>query len=291
MRVHAGSPAVRATSLAALSASLVTLAMPVQAAQFSGSLQFIEPSAVVGPTDSIPVWIRFTLDAGSPDPLVINTDSGDDPPFGIPPDYYPLEFFLDEGAGDVPAAAFSLQSVFLNTSFTCSGTFTSGCTDGPPYRFEFNTSPPDSINFLPQSGSVFQLLPGESVDYLFGTFIPSDGPVAPGSYFFYGSSVSLNFFGESAELRVVLDDDGDPVQLLDDNGDPVFDDLGDPVFETQIEYVFARADYDIAGTPCGFSAGPDCVGAFSRTVVPVPGALWLLGSAVGVLAWRRRRPQ
>jgi hypothetical protein len=276
-------------SLAVLASSAAMLAMPVQAAQFSGSLQFLEPTGVVGPTDSIPVWIRFTLDPDSPDPLLITTDGGDAPPFGIPLEYYPTEFFLDEGSGDVPASTFSLQSVFLNTAFLCSGTFTSSCTQGPPYRFDFNTSPPDSINFLPTSGTTLSLQPGESRDYLFGSFVPSDGPVAPGSYFFYGSYLSLNFQGFSEELRTVLDDDGNPVQLLDDNGDPVFDNQGNPVFETQFEFISARASYDIAGTPCGFGAGPDCVGAFSRTVVPVPGAVWLLGSAVGLLGWRRRR--
>jgi hypothetical protein len=282
-------PAVRATSVAMAASAAALVAAPAQAAQFSGRLEFIEPAGVVGPTDSIPVWIRLTLDADSPDPLVITTDSGDTPPFGIPPDYYPTEFFLDEGNGDVPASSFALESVFINTSFTCSGTFTSSCIEGPPYLFDFNTDPPDSINFLPTPGTTFSLQPGESLDYLFGTFVPSDGPVAPGSYFFYGSSLSLNFFGQSEEIRPVLDDEGNPIQLVDDNGAPVFDDEGNPVFETQTEFVFARGEYDFASTPCSFGSGPDCVGAFSRTVVPVPGAVWLLGSAVGLLAWRRRQ--
>jgi len=292
MFTHGGCPAARATSIAVLASSAAMLAMPVQAAQFSAALVFIEPTGVVGPTDSIPIWMRVTLDADSPDALVITTDSGATPPFGIPPEYYPTALFLGDGVGvggSPFASSFVLDgSVFINTSFTCSGTFTSGCTDGPPYRFEFNTSPPDSINFLPID-TTFSLQPGESRDYLFGTFFPSDGPVAPGSYFFYGSSLSLNFYGSSEETTLVLDDDGNPIPLLDDNGEPVFDGEGNPVFETQVESLPAFGEYDFARTPCSSESDPDCVGAFSRTVVPVPGAVWLLGSAVGLLGWRRRR--
>lgn len=279
----------RATVLALASA----LAAPgALAAQFSGTLEFITPTGIVGPTDDIPVWVRFTLDPGSPDALDLNGDSSASPPFGVPPGYLPTKVFADLGEGGqfYQGTFVNVLNVFLNTAFLCSGTFTSGCTSGPPYDFDFNTSPPDTINFL----NNFTLQPGSSFDYLFGTFKPT-APVAEGTYYFYGTYVSLNVLGEFEASIPVLDEFGDPVPVLDEFGDPVFDEFGNPVYEFTTQLILdAQGSYDIAATPCApvQDNNPSCAGAFSRTVVgvvPVPPALWLLGSAVGLLGWRFRR--
>jgi hypothetical protein len=280
---------VRGAALAALASALAAPA--ALAAQFSGTLEFITPTGVVGPTDDIPVWIRFTLDPGSPDALNLTGDGSGSPPFGVPPEYLPTEVSADIGEGLQPyqGTFVNVWNVFLNTAFLCSGTFTASCTTGPPYDFDFNTSGPDAINFVSQ----LTLQPGESTDYLFGTFRPT-APVAEGTYYFYGSYLSFNVSGDFESTNLVLDEFGDPVPVLDEFGDPVFDDEGNPVFEVETVFIpNADGRYDIAGTPCAFGPyDPSCAGAFSRTVVgvvPAPPAVWLLGSAVGLLGWRFRR--
>jgi hypothetical protein len=280
---------VRGAAVLALTSALAAPA--ALAAQFSGTLEFITPTGVVGPTDDIPVWIRFTLDPDSPDALNLTGDGGGSPPFGVPPEYLPTEVSADIGEGvQLYQGTFvNVWNVFLNTAFLCSGTFTTSCTTGPPYDFEFNTSGPDTINFVSQ----LSLQPGEVKDYLFGTFKPT-APVAEGTYYFFGSYLSLNVFGDFESTSLVLDEFGDPVPVLDEFGDPVFDDEGNPVYEVETVFIpNADASYDIARTPCAFGPDdPSCAGAFSRTVVgvvPVPPALWLFGSAVGLLGWRFRR--
>ena len=59
----------------------------------------------------------------------------------------------------------------------CSGNFVSGC--GPEaYTVAWGNADP--------LGDSFQLAVGQSYAYLFGTFIPSNGAVAPGTYEFSG---------------------------------------------------------------------------------------------------------
>lgn len=282
----------RAPREAAVLALASVLAAPAAlAAQFSGTLEFITPTGIVGPTDDIPVWVRFTLDPDSPDALNLTGDSSTSPPFGVTPEYLPTEVSADLGQGtqSYQGTFVNVLNVFLNTAFLCNGTFTTSCINGPPYDFEFNTSGPDSINFVSQ----LSLQPGESTDYLFGTFRPT-APVAEGTYFFYGSYLSLNVFGDFESTSLVLDEFGEPVPVLDEFGDPVFDDEGNPVYEVKtVSIPGAGASYDMARTPCSFGPyEPSCAGAFSRQVVgvvPVPPALWLFGSAVGALALGRRR--
>ena len=58
--------------------------------------------------------------------------------------------------------------------FGCSGSFNAPgqCTQGPPYTFTFANNPFE----LP-----YRLNAGAQHEYLFGTFTPSAGPVAPGA--------------------------------------------------------------------------------------------------------------
>lgn len=50
-------------------------------------------------------------------------------------------------------------------------------------------------------------------------------------------------------------------------------------------------DFIITRFDLGFLQSDALTGQFSLVPVPVPAAAWLLGSAVGVLAWRRRRAE
>ncbi len=90
----------------------------------------------------------------------------------------------------------------LTIGFGCSGTFTTSCTNGPPYDFGFAPNP------FPPPGTAFSLPSGASMTYLSGTFTPTGGnPVAPGTYEFYRSVVWMNVGGLSAnglELNAVV---------------------------------------------------------------------------------------
>lgn len=149
-------------------------------------------------------------------------------------------------------------------------------------QFSFNTSGPDTINFLPADGGTFSLQPGESHDYLFGSFAPSAGPVASGTYTFPLTTLMLQFRGIGVGQVLILDGNGDPIPLLDEDGNPVLDEFGEPVYRTEVTGPLnVSASIDLAST-----AGQ---AAFTRTVVPVPGAVWLLGSALGLVGVTRRR--
>lgn len=279
----------------------------VAAAAYTGTLTFIEPTGTVGPTDEIPVWLRFTLDETS-DPLVLTVDAEGTPPFGVPLENHPAPDRYQESYPPVYDAEdtfdfmlTTLTDVFLNTYFGCDTTFGS-CTQGPPYDFEFNTTGPDTLNFLPDTDDApFVMNPGESRDYLFGSFRPSDGPVAPGVYTFSLTGLTLNFNGTGTALHYLRDEEGNLVQLtapvFDENGDQVFDPetgepltepvfdavTGDPVWQTELVELNVSASYDLAST-----AGQE----FVRTVVapvPLPGAVWMLGAGAGLLALMRRR--
>lgn len=276
-------------------------------AAYAGTVSFLEPTGTVGPTDEIPVWLRFTLDATS-DPLLVTVDENGSPPFGVLPENYPAPHQYQEGWPNVydygdtfEFTMTTLMDVYINTYFGCGTTFGS-CTQGPPYDFDFNTTGPDTINFLPDTlASPFVMAPGESRDYLFGTFLPSDGPVAPGVYTFSHTGLTLNFNGTGTALHYLLDGNGDRIQLLvpvydedgyqifdEETGDPVMEPVfdpttGEPIWQTELVDLNVHGSYDLAST-----SGQE----FVRTVVapvPLPGAIWMFGAGASLLGLMRRR--
>lgn len=275
----------------ALASALLALGSATTQAAYIGSLEFVQPTGFVGPTDSIEVRMRWTL-AEDSDALLMNPSGANDPPFGIPPGNLPTTAQTEDGFGNRTfhqnVTWTSITNVFLNTFFVCDATFGTGCSSGPPYDFNFNTSGPEAINFR----NDVELLPGESLEYVFGTFVPYDGASVPeGEYFLYGTGITLNVRGDAQVTDFVYDEFGDPVPVLDEDGDPVYDEFGDPVYEMQTVDIFdAQGDLTIAGTPCRASDGPSCVGTFSRTVVPLPATAWLFATGFGLIgAWRRVR--
>jgi hypothetical protein len=240
--------AIRTLLAGAVLASAVATS-PASAAAF-GTLTYLEPSGSAGALDSIPVWMRLTIDASS-EPLVVDSS---------------LDFYGINPA-DVPTDWVSFDNAFISTFFLCSGTFTASCTDGPPYRFEFNTSGPDAINFKDPTN----IPAGATRDYLFGTFVPSSGPAAAGTYTFFNTGVTLNLNGRKHEL--------------DEEGNPKVDEFGDPI------QVAAELSFNVAES-CATSEA-SC--AFTRTVVaaipePETYAMMLAGlGLVGLAAARRRR--
>jgi hypothetical protein len=225
-----------------LSMSVVGIAY---AAAPVASLTFKDATGTVGPNDSIDIWVTLSLDATS-DPLTFSNS-----PFTfVPADFLPTDGALNSN-GD-PAVFASYTHVQTNTSFWCSGTFTNVC-DPSAYKFDFHTDNSDpakpSFNWL----ATFDIQPGETRNYLFGTFIPNGGPVAAGTYTFYGAEFNLEFQG------------------LDANGADM------------------SASVSLANT-CS-SQDPSC--AFTRTVVAVPEpetwAMLLAGLGLVGFAARKRR--
>lgn len=178
-------------------ASVLGCALPMaaQAALPTGTLTFTQPTGSAAATDTVEVWVRYTVDANSA-PL----DFGSNPLTGVDPADLPLVGSrYDPGTGTFIQSDFvEYQGAYLNTYFQCSGTFTASCITGPNYNFEFWTSSQPSkpsINFLDS----FSLGAGQSYEYLFGSFVPAAGGAAPGLYTFYDSGLTLNVTGLDAD--------------------------------------------------------------------------------------------
>jgi len=177
-------------AMLALGLSMNGLAM---AALPFGQLSFVEPVATVGNTEIIDVRVRFTLD-----PTSSALNFSNNPLTGFDPSDLPTQGYYDNPLGTRIFEDFaSIDRAFLNTYFSCSDSFTNGCSDGTAsYAFDFHTSSAPgepSIVFL----TAFTLQPGESYEYLFGQFTPKSGGADPGTYDFYDTGVTLNFEGTS----------------------------------------------------------------------------------------------
>ena len=160
----------------------------VQPARWSSlSLTFLQPTGVAGPSDSIDVWLRFA----NTDPTGAFTVDNSLPNGGLNSADLPRQGWGTDAGGTSIYADFSSYTNFsLATWFGCSGTFTKTCTDGPPYSFTWASGSPLAVPF--------SLAPGQTLDYLHGSFIPSAGPVAAGNYNFYRSLISIDVNGLDA---------------------------------------------------------------------------------------------
>ncbi len=152
---------------------------------------------------------------------------------------------------------------------------------------------------------------------IFGDVIASGGTIAPGNspgmltidgnyYQEVGSQLLIEIAGNGAGQFDVLNvlgtasfDSGASISLVFTEGfaptaNEVFDFLLAGDFDTDMSLV----DISIAGLESGFQYDVDFsdAGTFTLTaltdgisVVPVPAAVWLFGSALGMLGWMRRR--
>lgn len=186
---HQGLFAVgRIAAATTLSLGCMLAATPALAALPTGTLSFVQRTGTVLANETIEVRLELTMDSD----LVFSSN----PLAGFAAGDLPTEggYWDDESSQWVTAAFVEITGAYLNTWFTCQGTFTSGCTGGPPYDFSFHTSSTagyPSINFL----NSFTLLSGQSYEYTFGFFSPTGGSAPPGTYKWNGTGVSLNFVG------------------------------------------------------------------------------------------------
>ncbi len=153
----------------------------------TGTLTFLQQTGTVTSADSIPVFLRLTLDAGSD--TIATDDAGQLlSPLFTEDQIRSFQSFPTDGGDPVFGDPDQPYQTNVNNSFRCSGTFTTSCTTGPAYDFQFNYDPPSLVG--PRD---FTLAAGESYDFLFGTFVPTGGNAAPGIYTFYDAAVILQF--------------------------------------------------------------------------------------------------
>lgn len=222
-----------------------------------GHLEFRDPTGTSGPTDPIDVWMRFSLDPASA-PLVLDSSV---PGLGVNP-------------ADVPDAWHHLTRAVVTVNIGCYGGFI-GPTCVGPYTFVFDTGP-DSLN---ETGDI-QLLPGVSIDFRLGSFVPTAGSVANGTYDFHHVQFALFLEGRiPAALQPLLDENGE--QVYDENG-PVYVPLAE--VENPTEFYPETTGYLLGETTFGDIP-------FERTVVPLPATLPLMLGALAAAGVIRRSAQ
>lgn len=173
------------------------------------TLSFSDPSGVVGPNDSVDVWLDLAVAAAGPD-LFFDPNAG--APFGLDPADLPTATWFQDSSGTWQSATITaIDGASLGMWFGCSGTFTAACTSGPPYEFTWQ----NGFNQLFAGDGTLTIAAGSSAHFLYGTFTPSAGPVAPGSYTFYRAPLGLDIWGTGVDAAgdPVLNPDGSPMQF------------------------------------------------------------------------------
>ncbi|MFG6412751.1 PEP-CTERM sorting domain-containing protein [Roseateles sp. DC23W] len=223
---------------AALALTAPAWALPVT------KVEWVQRTGTTNGTDAVEIWLRLTTHADA-SPLFLDgsTTSFDAKDF---------ETLSNRGFARIDRIYNSGATSFGRGDNFCPPPPARGCSDAAsPWRFQFNRGA-DSF-FAAQAE---HLAAGQSRDYLFATFTPKNGAVAPGIYSLGNAELSLGVDG--------VDVDGNRL-----------------AFSLRL------------GATCGEGAA-DC--AFSRTVTAVPepatAALMGLGLLGMVMArnWRRQRP-
>ncbi len=178
--------------MGAAAAALMTA--PAQAAVIA-TLNFTQPTGTVFSNQSIDVYLRLTLDPSSD---ALTSDAGGTPTSGFDPTSY---------TGPIDLTDPNTRIVF-NEFFECSGTFTAVCGDGPPYDFTFSYAQPNFIGPVD-----FNLQPGDSFEWLFGTFTPTGGNAPAGTYTFYNAGAIVQLYNPGADLNDPSDDLFDSITL------------------------------------------------------------------------------
>jgi PEP-CTERM motif len=183
------------TIKAALLASAMIGATSANAAAIL-KLEYIQRTGVAPSNAPIDIWVRLTAEVGG-DALATGPDRR-------PTSGYDLGTYT----GPIDLNDPNTQ-VFLNVYYSCSGSFWDGC-NGPnaKYDFAFNFNAPNLI-----APANFDLQPGQSYDYLLGSFTPKNGNAPAGTYLFHDTGVNVQFFNPGADPNDPNDDQRDSVLL------------------------------------------------------------------------------
>jgi PEP-CTERM motif len=174
---------------------------PIQA-----QLVFTTPTGLAAPTDLIQVFETLSLSGTS---VGIQTDATGQVVGLTDADITP---WLN-GTPGVNLATDQLQEV-LNSGIGCGGSnFTTTCVGGGPYDFSFNHIAP-VLSFADN----FNLAPGNSLTFLFGTFAPTGGSAPPGTYVLPRSNAVISVFDLSLAGHPVIAN----LQIADTTGEPAF---------------------------------------------------------------------
>lgn len=166
-----------------VAAALAAFAVTSSYAQPHMTLDFVQASGVVSPTEDIPVWVRFTLDEE------LNFDFSQPAPYGMSPDLIPTSY--------PSGRPISNGATFVVGAPTYSYSCVSGAGDcmNDAYTWSFpDASDPRVFGYGQNDGQL--KLDAGSYEYLAGTFKPR-GEVAPGDY----SMHTINF-----EIAFVVSD-------------------------------------------------------------------------------------
>jgi PEP-CTERM motif len=155
------------------------------------TLTFNTPFAIVASDQPVDVFLTLTLDAASD---ALTTDTAGRPTSGF-------DFAGYTGPIDLNDPN---TRVLLNESYQCGGSFVGLCGSGP-YSFDFNFNQPNFIG--PRD---FDLQPGQSFSWLFGTFNPVSGNAPPGLYDFFNAGAIVQIYNP-----------GDPNDPNDDQFDSI----------------------------------------------------------------------
>lgn len=175
---------VRGLGLAA--ACLAAAAAHAQAATSALTLQFLQPSGQVAPTDSIAVQMRLT-----------NTDASQTFSFssttgiaGMAASALPATAWHWNPVRYVEVAFASYTGFGIGVGYSCNSTFSKPDCNQGPYAFTFG-----SADF----GSEFQLGAGQSHDYSYGVLNPLGGVAPAGTYTLYSAPLLLLVNGVAAD--------------------------------------------------------------------------------------------
>lgn len=177
----------RAMATAVLAACSAAHAAPFDLSQLS--ISFVEPTGTVLPTDTIDVYLRFSLAADAPTAFTFDGTAG--APFALG-ELLPLQAPVYDAQSQTTTYVDFAQytGANLGTWFGCSSSFTDDdCPSSTTtYAFEWGTLP-----------ETLTLDPGASFTYRFGTFTPNGGAAPAGTYTFTYASLAVFVYGTDIE--------------------------------------------------------------------------------------------
>jgi len=185
-------------TLAAAAAIAFCISAAPASADVLATLEFTQPTGTVGPNDPVEVWVKLTLDPDS-DPVVFDAGNGVQLNDSLLP---ATGWYYDEQNQFHSAdfVSYDATNTWTMDGYRCGGNFLNLCSGNQSYQFEWNphTNKPWFGGRLS-----LDLKPGDSMTYLFGTFVPRAGGADPGTYSFTSALAGFMIYGWSADSRYI----------------------------------------------------------------------------------------